>query len=580
MSTQNPLLLHAPIEPLDVTARALIHATATINLPVLALKELIENSIDAGATSISIQIDTTTGGLQKFTVADNGHGIVNWYEHLGILNNISLRGARHFSDESHRIFYGYRGTAMFAIANTVGGPGGNMTITTKREGSKFARLWLVGNFDVSRNDRCLYSWPHGTSVCVENMFKTTYPVRFRHLNSQASKLVSATVDLVMAYCSARPDITFRTCLASRAGRNKVIATDPKNKTLSSILRCFAIHPRSEWWESLNNEIHDYSVNLAINFSSRRAVHLVQSLCLNAKPVKDTCRFYQLLRKNILASGFGGYSWVIVMSTTLFESYNLIAWRRGEAVFSDEKLESALLSAIVRLFGKSRSMERSVQSSSGKEDKPGEISSIFSIKQATPKLLNTKLPVPESPNNSLHEEDTSAISTPDVLTRPSRLLGNSTANTTFEREPGRNFHPYTSHKLPNARVHGSLTAFPKYKMQKTCREIHRNFSLLDRDFRHHPSLDSPPLRSTARCPVSSKCIPSKSHLETENWDYFEETSIPVHAEHAMMTSQLITLRVNHVAVRGNSGLGIIRFFDAEKIRTEPGEHDVLLIHIRD
>lgn len=119
----------ASIKPLDTGTARLLSAAQVITSPYSAVKELVENALDARATSISIEISANTVDIVK--VRDNGHGIAP--------DDRSICCRRHTTSKltsfvelasNGGMSLGFRGEALFALAQV----SGRMEVTTRVEG--------------------------------------------------------------------------------------------------------------------------------------------------------------------------------------------------------------------------------------------------------------------------------------------------------------------------------------------------------------------------------------------------------------------------------------------------------------
>ena len=160
--------------PLDVANK--IAAGEVVERPASVVKELVENSVDAGATNISVEI--VDGGLELIRVVDDGCGMDR--------EDASLAFERHATSKiksAEELFHvntlGFRGEALPSIASV-----SKMRIITREEGTDAA--WRVELVAGRITEEAPASGRKGTAVEVENLFFNT-PARLKYLKSKAAE---------------------------------------------------------------------------------------------------------------------------------------------------------------------------------------------------------------------------------------------------------------------------------------------------------------------------------------------------------------------------------------------------------
>ena len=172
-----------------------IAAGEVVERPASALKELIENAIDAGATRIDVK--TVEGGKNYFSVSDNGKGMT--------AEELSLCVERHATsklpdeDLFNINFLGFRGEALPSIASVA-----RMKITSRIKDSDAA--WEISVEGGYKQEPRPASHAQGTTVEVRDLFYAT-PARLKFLKSAQSEMI-AIKDTVNRLALAYPHIAF------------------------------------------------------------------------------------------------------------------------------------------------------------------------------------------------------------------------------------------------------------------------------------------------------------------------------------------------------------------------------------
>lgn len=186
-----------PIRLLSSEVASQIAAGEVVERPASVVKELAENSLDAGAKNISISI--ADAGRTLIEVADDGHGIP--------ANELDLAASRHATSkltQSDDLFHiqtlGFRGEALASIGSV-----SHMTITSRVEASsEGARLRVHGGISDKLEK---VGAPVGTAVRVENLFYNV-PARLKFLKTDTTER-RAIDSLVTRYALAYPQVRFK-----------------------------------------------------------------------------------------------------------------------------------------------------------------------------------------------------------------------------------------------------------------------------------------------------------------------------------------------------------------------------------
>ncbi len=171
-----------------------IAAGEVVERPASALKELVENAIDAGASRIAVSL--SEGGLSRIEVADDGCGMTPADMALALERHATSK----LPDEAIELVatLGFRGEALPSIASVA-----RLTIESRVSGAEgWARV--VDNGAVVREGPA--ALPPGTRVIVEELFGRV-PARRKFLRSARAEY-AACLDVVRRLAMARPDLAF------------------------------------------------------------------------------------------------------------------------------------------------------------------------------------------------------------------------------------------------------------------------------------------------------------------------------------------------------------------------------------
>ena len=174
-----------------------IAAGEVVERPSAAIKEMVENSLDAGATAVTVEI--RDGGITYFRVTDNGSGIQQSEIRMAFERHATSKITR--TDDLFAIrTLGFRGEALASIAAVA-----KVTCTTRtREDTSGVKVVNEGGQIVSIEEAAC---PEGTSFVVRDLFYNT-PVRLKFLKKPATE-AGYVSDLMMRLILSRPDVSFR-----------------------------------------------------------------------------------------------------------------------------------------------------------------------------------------------------------------------------------------------------------------------------------------------------------------------------------------------------------------------------------
>lgn len=185
------------IKVLDQNTINKIAAGEVIEKPSSVIKELVENSIDSGATAVTVEVKG--GGLSFLRVTDNGAGIKKDEVKLAFLRHATSKLVT-VEDLLSISSLGFRGEALASIAAVAQVE----MITKTADDATGLRYQIHGGKEISSEE---IGAPGGTTIIVRNLFYNT-PARKKFMKTDATE-TSYIYDLMCRICMSHPEISFK-----------------------------------------------------------------------------------------------------------------------------------------------------------------------------------------------------------------------------------------------------------------------------------------------------------------------------------------------------------------------------------
>lgn len=219
-----------------------IAAGEVVERPASVAKELIENSIDAGATAISVEIKG--GGIEYLRITDNGSGIEKDQIQIAFLRH-STSKIQSAEDLDNVRSLGFRGEALSSISAV-----SKVELITKTKDSLLGSSYIIeGANEISLTD---IGAPDGTTFIIRQLFYNT-PARKKFLKSESTE-GSYVFDVVEHLALSHPEISFKFILN---GREKLMTSG--NGVLSDTI--YQIYGRQIASNVLDLEYKDEQVSV-------------------------------------------------------------------------------------------------------------------------------------------------------------------------------------------------------------------------------------------------------------------------------------------------------------------------------
>src|SRR5277367_6274173 len=199
-----------------------IAAGEVVERPASVVKELLENSLDAGATRIRVEIEA--GGRKLIRIVDNGHGMGRDDALLAFERHATSK-IRSSDDLLSISTLGFRGEALPSIASI-----SRLDLTTRMEEDPSGTVIEIAGGKILRVEDT--GAPSGTSIAVHDLFFNT-PARRKFLKAESTELSHVTA-LVTHYALAHPDKHFELHSATHA----LLVAPPVKKSAERIFQIF------------------------------------------------------------------------------------------------------------------------------------------------------------------------------------------------------------------------------------------------------------------------------------------------------------------------------------------------------
>jgi DNA mismatch repair protein MutL len=244
-----------------------IAAGEVVERPASALKELVENALDGGATQVAIRL--SAGGLEAVEVSDDGTGMTPAEMALALERHATSKLA---GDSIDRVTsFGFRGEALPSIASV-----SRFTLESRVRGSDGWRITVDHGASEGQGPAAL---PQGTRVQVQGLFDKV-PARRKFLRSPRAEY-AACLDTVKRLAMARSDVGFT---LDHDGR-RVLSLQPAEPP-ARVAELLA-HELERHGIGIDCERHGISMTGVISLPTfNRGVADQQFLFVNSRPVKD------------------------------------------------------------------------------------------------------------------------------------------------------------------------------------------------------------------------------------------------------------------------------------------------------
>ena len=312
----------ATIHVLDETTINKIAAGEVVERPASVIKELIENSIDASATNIEVEIGD--GGVAYMRITDNGIGMTEEDARLAILRHATSK-IQHVEDLFDIASLGFRGEALASIASV-----SHFSLTTRKDDSDLGTRITVdgGTF----TDCIPYGAAPGTTIEIRDLFYNT-PARRKFLKTERTES-SKIQDIVGKLALSNPHISFKLIIDDRVA----IITPGNSNIGDTVAALYGYKTKDDIFTVAYESDSIYIDGVVSKPTLLKSTRIWQTIIVNNRVISDKTimkaidnAYHALLPKN-------GHPLVVLNITVPAEMVDInVHPRKSEVKFSDDKI---------------------------------------------------------------------------------------------------------------------------------------------------------------------------------------------------------------------------------------------------
>ena len=312
----------ATIHVLDETTINKIAAGEVVERPASVIKELIENSIDASATNIEVEIGD--GGVAYMRITDNGIGMTEEDARLAILRHATSK-IQQVEDLFDIASLGFRGEALASIASV-----SHFSLTTRKADSDLGTRITVdgGTF----TDCIPYGAAPGTTIEIRDLFYNT-PARRKFLKTERTES-SKIQDIVGKLALSNPHISFKLIVDDRVA----IITPSNGNIGDTVAALYGYKTKDDIFTVAYESDSIYIDGVVSKPTLLKSTRIWQTIIVNNRVISDKTimkaidnAYHALLPKN-------GHPLVVLNITVPAEMVDInVHPRKSEVKFSDDKI---------------------------------------------------------------------------------------------------------------------------------------------------------------------------------------------------------------------------------------------------